>query len=365
MRPRGWRKAKQQAQLWSLDQRATSRKLSLERDGIPLRRCGGRAEHVRLLGVKRPDQHIIDERAQRLLGRLLPAEWIVRPLPKDYGVDFEIEIVDQHVVSGNRVWVQLKGRASVLKQRELSEPHPFWPDRPAPQRYVSYSTPTRLLDYALRCGFPMLLSVADLQAESIFWLPLRDEIETNFDHRRPAWRDQGTATLRIPIENSLSHDAEQDWPGLRHYALEPTRQVAFGVMHAIHHQLRYAVNFSPFLQVFSDQVHVNRPDILLMALDFAELGLKRVLALDVVFGDAGVGPPSIAQQMRAAIDLCQELRVRVPGASISPMEVGVKVGDISLGIEMISTTIATYEQNRYRWVTFEEGVSRVTGDLGE
>ena len=230
---------------------------------------------------------------------------------------------------------------------------------------MSYSAPTTLLDYTLRCGFPLLLFVADLPAEDIFWLPLRDEIETNLDRRTPAWRDQSTATVHIPIENSLRRDAEQDWPGLRHYALEPIRQLAFGVMHTIHHQLRYEANFSPFQQVFSGQVHVNRADILLMALDAAELGLNRVLALDVVFRDARVGPPTIAEQTRAAIGLSQELRIQVPADSISPMEVGVKVGDISQAIELISTTIASYQQIRYHRVTFEEGVSRGVGDLRE
>jgi hypothetical protein len=88
---------------------------------LPLPGCGGHARLVRLLGVKRPDQHIIDERAQRLLAhQLLPPEWIVRTLPKDCGVDFEIESVDQHVVSGNRVWVQLKGHDSALRQGALN-----------------------------------------------------------------------------------------------------------------------------------------------------------------------------------------------------------------------------------------------------
>lgn len=328
--------------------------------------------------MNRPEAHIIDDEARRLRDRLMPAaEWIVRPLPEDYGVDFESEIADQHVPSGNRIWVQLKGVRSMLKQRELSEPHPFWPGRPLPQRYVSYpapvSTPSKrertgkpkLLPYALRCGFPLLLFVADLQAEDIFWLPLRDEIEINLDRRTPAWRDQRRATVRIPVENSLRRDAQQDWRGLRHYALEPARQAAFAVMHTIHHQLRYEAQFHPFQYVFSGQENVNRPDLLLVALDAAERGLTRVLGLDVVFGPTGAAPRSISTHIVAAIDTCQELRIRVREGSMSAGEVAARVGDIAAGIEMISTTIAAYQQNRYRWVTFEEGVSRVAGDLRE
>jgi hypothetical protein len=210
-----------------------------------------------------------------------------------------------------------------------------------------------------------LLFVADLQAEDIFWLPLRDEIEINLDRRTPAWRDQRRATVHIPIENSLRRDSAQDWPGLRHYALEPIRQLAFRVMHTIHRQLRYAADFSPFLHIISDQVRVNAPEYLLTALDAAERALTQVLALDVVFGDAGFTSSSVAERMRAAIDVCQELRVRVRAASISPGEVAARVLDIKEAIEMISMSVAAYQRMRNRWVTFQKGVSRGIGELHE
>jgi hypothetical protein len=38
--------------------------------------------------VKRPRQHVLGEMGEKLVERLLPSEWIVRKIPKDYGVDF-------------------------------------------------------------------------------------------------------------------------------------------------------------------------------------------------------------------------------------------------------------------------------------
>ena len=61
--------------------------------------------------MRRPSQHVVEDRAKRLIREILPVEWIVRNLPKDYGVDFEIEMVDANFVTGNRVWVQSKGTA--------------------------------------------------------------------------------------------------------------------------------------------------------------------------------------------------------------------------------------------------------------
>jgi hypothetical protein len=52
--------------------------------------------------MKRPRQHVMEDASGRLFQSLLPEEWIVRPIAKDYGVDFEVELVDQKIVSGDR-----------------------------------------------------------------------------------------------------------------------------------------------------------------------------------------------------------------------------------------------------------------------
>jgi hypothetical protein len=128
--------------------------------------------------------------------------------------------------------------------------------------------------------------------------------------------------LPFQLNGSLKHiKPENAGDALQHYALEPARQVAVGVMHTIHRQLGYEANFSPLQQVFGGQVYVKRQDYLLMAPDAAELGLSGCWHATFVFGDARVGPRSIAELTRGAIDLCQEVRVRVPEASISPIEV--------------------------------------------
>ena len=41
--------------------------------------------------MKRPRQHVMEDASGRLFHSLLPEEWIVRPILKDYGVDFEVE----------------------------------------------------------------------------------------------------------------------------------------------------------------------------------------------------------------------------------------------------------------------------------
>ena len=58
-------------------------------------------------------------RSETLLGSLLPNAWIVRRIAKDYGVDFEIELVGQEIVSGDRYLdtaeISRDGRSAVAR----------------------------------------------------------------------------------------------------------------------------------------------------------------------------------------------------------------------------------------------------------
>jgi len=46
----------------------------------------------------------MEEESEQLLKNLLPSHWLVRKIEKDYGVDYEIEIVD-----GTCHWVTTLG----------------------------------------------------------------------------------------------------------------------------------------------------------------------------------------------------------------------------------------------------------------
>ncbi|MGA7501851.1 MAG: DUF4365 domain-containing protein, partial [Isosphaeraceae bacterium] len=62
---------------------------------------------------KRSNEHITGERAVLEFRRSLPREWIVREVSGDYGIDCEIEVVDDEgAVTGARILAQLKGTAS-------------------------------------------------------------------------------------------------------------------------------------------------------------------------------------------------------------------------------------------------------------
>jgi hypothetical protein len=62
---------------------------------------------------KRPLSHIIGEQAVAALRNVLPPQWICREMSNDYGIDCEIEAVENDgTVTGGIVKVQVKGTAS-------------------------------------------------------------------------------------------------------------------------------------------------------------------------------------------------------------------------------------------------------------
>ena len=59
--------------------------------------------------MKRPDQHIIETKSQRIFERLVPVEWVAREVKPDYGVDYLVEVFKNGESTGKTFFVQLKG----------------------------------------------------------------------------------------------------------------------------------------------------------------------------------------------------------------------------------------------------------------
>jgi Domain of unknown function (DUF4365) len=298
----------------------------------------------------------------QLVRELLPDEWVVRVLPSDYGVDLEVEIVDQTIVTGNRFWLQLKGTAKPLAEGEIAEAHALRMDRPSPQRFVSFPIKTQLLSYSLVCGFPLLLFVADLENAEVYWAPLRDEIRTNLEPRNRDWQAQKWATVHIPIDNRLSAEADADWPGLRHYALEPAISVANGEIHAIRHELGYEADLS-FFEYNEETIAPGEEELLREKLLHAEWGLKRALAI----ADRIPGNPVFAaarDTIESAAAAAGELPAKVRDRSIEPIAAAITIGEISHAIVLLSTATTMFVQSRGSWVTFTPESSAMSGTLG-
>lgn len=64
---------------------------------------------------ERPREHVLEELFERAFRELMPAEWVVRDVAGDYGIDLEVEIFEEGVAAGLTFKVQLKASDRVAE----------------------------------------------------------------------------------------------------------------------------------------------------------------------------------------------------------------------------------------------------------
>ncbi|MDA8563099.1 DUF4365 domain-containing protein [Mariniblastus sp.] len=178
--------------------------------------------------MKRPNQHVSGDNAINILKLALPEPWIKRDVSHDYGVDMEIEIVDGENVTGQRLWLQVKGvnQLKVIQSVPYSAGNPHRPDAKT-KPCIAYSMEIKHLRYALLCDISYLLVIVDLKTEACYWLPIRDEVEILLPTRNPMWDQQQSATVYLPLENKIERRAKTNYAELRWYSREPSRIRSF------------------------------------------------------------------------------------------------------------------------------------------
>jgi len=155
--------------------------------------------------MKRPKQHVIDTQAQSLFERSLPSEWVIRPMVPDYGIDYEVEIVEGSLLTGFTFYVQLKGTLSP-RYADGSLRLPFEVEK---LRY-----------YSERVNMPVIVLVADLANQTCLWLYAQRYIREVLRSSNPHWYSQGSVTLFIPEANKLP----ETWESLVQTVKEGARE---------------------------------------------------------------------------------------------------------------------------------------------
>ncbi len=140
--------------------------------------------------MKRPHQHEIDDRVCALLKLALPDEWVYRELPKDYGIDGEVEVFCQGRSTGVLFKVQVKG----------TEKPSFLTDG----RTISFSLRTDHASYYCdELLVPVFLILVDIAKRRIWWHAI--QLDTDLAQRLKTTRERGNETITVHInsENTL------------------------------------------------------------------------------------------------------------------------------------------------------------------
>ena len=143
--------------------------------------------------MKRPKQHVSEEKSIQIFSRSIPAEWINRPLTPDYGLDRSIEIVENGNVTGKELYVQLKG---IEKPKVV-------------HGCISLSLKVKNLKYYMQRENPTLLVVVDLKNEKCHWVFIQKYVYDTLDIDKPSWSEQKTIAIHLPLKNEVSKDKSE------------------------------------------------------------------------------------------------------------------------------------------------------------
>lgn len=293
--------------------------------------------------MKRPRSHVVGDQSRAICRSLLPSEWICRDILSDYGVDMEVEIVDDDLVTGKRLWLQIKGTQSIDTR----------------SKYVAFRADTKLLDYSLRCDFPLLLALADVMKKEAYWLPLRNEVECCVEMKTPGWREQKYATVRVPLTNSFSKEKDREFYGLRWFSMEPARMRAFSIIHYYYDELMCTYPWTE--NGLETDLSKDEIEMLEKGLKKTRLYLTLALEFDSVFGSQGCDLLILMtkRQIEEGIQGCNTLQQRIQRGEkpfVLPLgsEENLSYFRIHSALESLTRGISLYFEAREKFLYHEE-----------
>ena len=150
---------------------------------------------------QRPRSHVVGSKALDVLKNVLPDQWIVRPIQDDYGIDCEIEIVDEEgSVTGAILKCQVKGTEGTID---------------------SVTVRTSTIKYWVGMPVPVILVLVLFPEEKVRWLHVREYLLENERLDRIYESDQKTFSFSFRDSNPLPEATE----ALRDLALEHSLNV--------------------------------------------------------------------------------------------------------------------------------------------
>lgn len=177
---------------------------------------------------------ITGTKGESLTEAAFPDHWVVRKLPKDYGIDFDVEVFNdkpsldkpkQRVfeTKGQHVYVQVK---STVKQDPVTTIG-------SRKVIVVSGIESALLKLVVSMGIgvPVILVRANVLTGELYWVCLNDYIDKILRPHKPKFLDQESNTIYIDTANELDPKADNFW------LLEALSQRAklFGAFFLLHH----------------------------------------------------------------------------------------------------------------------------------
>ncbi|MCP4149962.1 MAG: DUF4365 domain-containing protein, partial [bacterium] len=139
--------------------------------------------------MDRSNEQIIGDIAETIFAGALPPEWVTRPLPKDYGIDFSVEVFELNKSTGIIFDIQLKGSSKISFNSNGS--------------HISFSIELKYLEYYLeQYQRPVFLVLCDVKTNAVYWLEMQSNKDLNAAYEKARGK-QKSLSLHIPVCNRL------------------------------------------------------------------------------------------------------------------------------------------------------------------
>lgn len=194
---------------------------------------------------KQSEQHLIDRAGQDLLRSKLPRHWVLREYRPDYGLDFTLETFRDGVPAGRsttyealgeHIFIQLKsvssattgkfriyGRGNVEKAPEKLQRDDLVAEIETSR--FSLETSELITVERMGVGVPVLLVIADIEAQRCTFVCLNDYIDKILVPRHDDYKAKASRTIHVPSRNEIG--SGPGLLGLRWYAKRPKLFAAF------------------------------------------------------------------------------------------------------------------------------------------
>ena len=194
----------------------------------------------------RSEQHLINEKGERLLREVVPAHWVLHEYRPDYGIDFALEVFSElprasatrvYETMGEHLFIQLKtmescplkrvnlySRMNVEKQEEILDKSQRWGQLDVLR--ISIEREELATIERMGVGVPVLLAVAELSRRQCYFVCLNDYIDKILIPRFSDYTNKASRTIQVPTLNRFDGTAVGQL-ALRWYAQRPKLYAAF------------------------------------------------------------------------------------------------------------------------------------------
>lgn len=139
--------------------------------------------------MKRPSSHWLENESRVALRSFLPTSWIVKDNVPDYGIDFEVEIVEGEDVTNKVLWLQIKATEKIEQSHDI----------------ISYTIETKALKHYDACRLPVLILLWIKPQNRFYHIFAQRYIQENLNVKKPNWRAQKTISLQFPLDSKLKN----------------------------------------------------------------------------------------------------------------------------------------------------------------